>query len=51
MELAQFHSEDYVDFLNRVTPDTQHVRYTIPPPTMPYPLRSTLHPTPYMAPH
>mmetsp|Transcript_46150 Transcript_46150/g.147659 ORF Transcript_46150/g.147659 Transcript_46150/m.147659 type:complete len:429 (+) Transcript_46150:39-1325(+) len=24
VELAQFHSEDYVDFLNRVTPDTQH---------------------------
>ena len=25
-ELAQFHSEDYVDFLARVTPDTAHVR-------------------------
>lgn len=24
VELAQFHSEDYVEFLNRVTPDTQH---------------------------
>lgn len=25
VELAQFHSEEYVDFLNRVTPDTQHL--------------------------
>ena len=25
-ELAQFHAEDYVDFLARVTPDTAHVR-------------------------
>lgn len=26
VELAQFHSEDYVEFLQRVTPDTQGVR-------------------------
>ena len=25
MELAQFHSEDYIDFLSRVTPDNQHM--------------------------
>nr|TKR63664.1 hypothetical protein D5086_0000323280 [Populus alba] len=24
VELAQFHSEDYVEFLHRITPDTQH---------------------------
>ncbi|KAG0493024.1 hypothetical protein HPP92_006422 [Vanilla planifolia] len=25
VELAQFHSADYVDFLHRITPDTQHL--------------------------
>ncbi|KAJ6967087.1 hypothetical protein NC652_004598 [Populus alba x Populus x berolinensis] len=25
VELAQFHSEDYVEFLHRITPDTQHL--------------------------
>lgn len=25
MELAQFHSPDYVDFLQRITPDTQEL--------------------------
>lgn len=25
VELAQFHSADYVEFLNRITPDTQHL--------------------------
>jgi hypothetical protein len=25
VELAQFHSSDYVDFLHRITPDTQHL--------------------------
>ncbi|KAG6632163.1 hypothetical protein CIPAW_13G139600 [Carya illinoinensis] len=25
VELAQFHSADYVDFLHRITPDTQHM--------------------------
>jgi hypothetical protein len=24
-ELAQFHSADYVEFLHRITPDTQHL--------------------------
>jgi len=24
VELSQFHSEDYVDFLSKITPDTQH---------------------------
>lgn len=25
VELAQFHSADYVEFLHRITPDTQHL--------------------------
>ena len=25
VELAQFHSEDYVEFLHRIIPDTQHM--------------------------
>ena len=25
VELAQFHSEDYFEFLHRITPDTQHL--------------------------
>ena len=25
VEHAQFHSEDYVEFLHRITPDTQHL--------------------------
>lgn len=25
IELAQFHSADYVEFLHRITPDTQHL--------------------------
>lgn len=25
VELAQFHSSDYVEFLHRITPDTQHL--------------------------
>lgn len=25
VELAQFHSVDYVEFLHRITPDTQHL--------------------------
>ncbi|KAH7542016.1 hypothetical protein FEM48_Zijuj02G0028800 [Ziziphus jujuba var. spinosa] len=36
VELAQFHSADYVEFLHRITPDTQHLfsnelaRYVVP---------------------
>lgn len=25
VELAQFHTADYVEFLHRITPDTQHL--------------------------